>query len=56
LIANYIELIILKKGVYNERLLTIRYKQSTKQALFFFDAKKEPKKLLGGKFKSPNAL
>jgi len=28
-------------------LLTIKYKLSTKQELFFFDAKKEPKKLFG---------
>jgi len=40
--------------VYNERLLTIKYKQSTKLILFFFDAKKEPKKLLGGE--SPKTL
>jgi|GEM_PF-2346304 len=34
--------------VYNEWILTIEYRQSTKLALFFFDAKKEPKKHLGG--------
>jgi len=28
-------------------VITIKYKLATKQALFFFDAKKEPKKLLG---------
>jgi len=30
------------------RVITIKYKQSTKPTLFFFDAKKEPKKHLGG--------
>jgi len=33
--------------VYNKWSLTIRYKLPTKTVLFFFDAKKEPKKLLG---------
>gem|GEM_PF-1400548 len=43
--------------VYNEQISTIRYKQSTRQALFFFDAKKEPKKHLGGvRIQTPNAL
>jgi len=42
--------------VYNERILTIEYKQSTRQSLFFFDAKKESKKHLGNPPKPPNAL
>jgi len=32
-----------KLGVYNEMLLTIEYKQSTKVIIFFFYAKKESK-------------
>jgi len=38
-------------------MLTTKYKQSTKLALFFFDAKKEPKKHLGGyEFNPPRTL
>jgi len=32
----------------HQTVIKNKYKQSTKQALFFFDAQKEPKKLLGG--------
>jgi len=42
--------------VYNQRLSTIKYKLSTKQILFFFDDKKETKKLFGNPPKPPKAL